>query len=320
LIFPPAPEKKGAAEKSYLHGKKMTRFKLFGGAMLALALFGPVSARAQSIVATVNGDPVTTQDIDQRAKILRALGLPSSGPDVLESLVKSRVQAGEVNKYGIRVKADELGTTYYYFAERAHTTPQAIQQKLAHSGADAKHVENFLEIHQAFTIYARARNRAVEVSEKQIDAEIAHDPKLANEASYTIRQVVVTIPPPAGVADLQQAAKEMEGLRARFTDCESGLKIASAMTNVLVREPVTRTTSVLGEQLVGLLDKTPVGHLTGPSRDSTGLVALALCAKTKAKGDTAREQASQRILARMIAEDAEKLYKELRATAVVVKK
>ncbi|MBB4196329.1 hypothetical protein CCR94_05740 [Rhodoblastus sphagnicola] len=297
----------------------MARFKVFGGVMLAF-LAGSLPAPAQSILATINGDPVTTLDLEQREKLLRALGLPSSGSDAMESLIKSRVEADEINKYGIRVKSDELGPTYYYFAERAKTTAQALQQRLAHSGADAKHVENFLQIHQAFTIYARARNRAVEVSEKDIDAELARDPKLAGEMSYTIRQVVVTVPPQAGAAGLQQAAKEMEGLRARFTDCASGVTMATASPNVVVREPVTRTTSALGDQLADLLNKTPVGHLTGPSRDSAGLVALALCERSKAKSDAARDQASQRILARKIADDAEKLYKELRATAVVVKK
>jgi peptidyl-prolyl cis-trans isomerase SurA len=297
----------------------MAHLNIFGGALLAF-LVCSAPAQAQSIVATINGDPVTSQDIAQREKVLRALGMPSSASEALESLVKSRVEAGEINKYGIRVKTEELGPTFYYFAERAHTTPQAIQQRLAKSGADTKHIENFLQIHQAFTIYARARNRAVEVSEKDIDAELARDPKLSGEMSYTIRQVVVAVPPSAGVAGLQAAAKEMQGLKARFTDCESGVKMASASSNVVVREPITRTTSGLGDQLAGLLDKTPVGHLTPPSRDSTGLVALALCARTKAKADAAREQASQRILSRKIAGDAEKLYKELRATAVVVKK
>lgn len=89
---------------------------------------------------------------------------------------------------------------------------------------------------------------------------------------------------------------------------------------MVVREPITRTGSALGEQLAGLLNKTPVGHLTAPSRDSAGLVSLALCARTKARADTAREQASQRILGRKIADEAEKLYKELRASAVVIKK
>jgi len=137
----------------------MARLHVFGGAMLALVLAGSLAAQAQSIVATINGDPVTTQDLANREKVLRALGLPSSGGEAMESLIKSRVEADEINKYGIRVKSDELGPTFYYFAERLKTTPQAIQQRLARSGADSKHIENFLQIHQAFTIYARARNR-----------------------------------------------------------------------------------------------------------------------------------------------------------------
>ena len=179
-----------------MHGETMAHKKLFGGALLALLLACSASgaARAQSIIATINGDPITTEDLADRGKILRALGMPSSGSDAMESLVKSRVEADEVNKYGIRVKADELGPTYYEFGERAHTTAQAIQQRLAHSGASAKHVENYLQIHQAFTIYARARNRAVEVSEQDIDAELARDPKLRSEMSYTVRQVAVAAP------------------------------------------------------------------------------------------------------------------------------
>jgi len=81
-----------------------------------------------------------------------------------------------------------------------------------------------------------------------------------------------------------------------------------------------RTSSALGEQLSDLLNKTPVGHLTAPSRDSAGLVTLALCARDKARADAAREQAAQVVLARKIVVEAEKLYKELRATAVIVKK
>ena len=290
----------------------MARINIICGAILALALalgglpFGGVSAaRAQSIVATVNGDPVTTEDVAQRAHILKALGMGSSSSDALESLVKSRVQADEINKYGIRVKPEELGPTYYFFAERAHTTPQLIQQRLNASGADKKHVENFLSIQQAFTIYARARNRAVEVSEAQITAELAHDPKLANELNFTIRQVVMTVMPDAGMAGLQQAAKEMESLRARFSDCDSGVKIAIAMPNVVVREPVTRSASLLGDQLSELLNKTPTGHLTPPSRDASGLAALAVCDKSKVKTDVARDQAQQRVLSRLIDADAE---------------
>ncbi len=298
----------------------MARFIVTGGLLLGLALGFCGAARAQSIVATINGDPVTTVDLAERQKILHALGAAADAPTPLESLVRSRVMAGEVNKFGIKVKPEELGPTYYALAEKAHVTPQAMQQRLAASGANKQHLENFLEIIQAFAIYARARNRAVEVSEAQIQAEINRDPKLKNEMSYTIRQIALGVPPESGVAGLQAGAKQMDSLRARFTSCESGVKIANETPNVVVRDAMTRTSSQLGDQLSGLLDKTAVGHLTPTSRDAGGLVALALCAREHAHVESAREVAQQRIMAKAIQADAEKLYKELRATAIIVKK
>jgi peptidyl-prolyl cis-trans isomerase SurA len=159
----------------------------------------------------------------------------------------------------------------------------------------------------------------VEVSEADVKAEIARDPKLKSQQSFTIRQVLITVPASSGVAGLQAAGKEMQSLSPRFTDCVSGPKLTSEFPNLVVREPVTRTSSQLGEQLVAILDKTPVGHLTAPSRDSNGIVSLAVCERSAVKDDAVKDAARERILARMIERDAEKLYQELRGSAVIVK-
>ena len=303
----------------WVRSKQFSRFaRAAAFVLLALAAQPMTAARAQSIVATVNGEPVTTLDIAEREKLLRALGQPASPSAALESMVKSRIEAGEVNKYGIKVSASELGPAVQYYAERAHVTPEAFSARLQNSHVEKKHMENFFSIHTAFNIYARARNRAVEVSQTDIDAEISHDKKLAQQQTYVIRQILITVSPESGAAGLQQAAKQMETLRARFTDCETGAKLESEFPNLVVREPITRSTLQLGDQLPGVLDKLQVGHLTQPSRDSTGIVALALCSRTPAKSDTIREAASQRIMARNIQRDADKLYQDLRATAVIV--
>ena len=168
-------------------------------------------------------------------------------------------------------------------------------------------------------MYARARNRAVDVSEAEVKAEIARDPKLKSQQSFTLRQVLITVPASSGVAGLQAAGKQMQTLSARFTDCASGSKLTAEFPNLVVREPVTRSSSQLGEQLVALLDKTPIGHLTPASRDPNGIVSLAVCERSVAKDDAVKEAARERILARMIDRDAEKLYQELRASAVIVK-
>lgn len=304
---------------------KMRRFaSRSGGRDLAvLALFGLMTlapgaaARAQAIIATVNGDPVTNTDIAERAKLLSALG--QHGSSALDSLIQSRLEAGEINKYNIRIAGSELAPAMSYYAERAHLTPEALAARLQHSGVDKKHLENFLSIHQGFTMYARARNRAVEASEAEVNAEIARDPKLKRQQSFTLRQVLITVPASAGGAGIEAAAKQMKSLSARFTDCVNGPKLTSEFPNMVVRDPVTRSSSQLGEQFVALLDKTPIGHLTPPSRDSNGIVSLAVCERGAAKDDAVKDAARERILARMIERDAEKLYQELRGSAVIVK-
>jgi peptidyl-prolyl cis-trans isomerase SurA len=284
----------------------------------AASLVACGTAQAQSIVATVNGDAITSYDIAEREKLLSVLGLPASPAAALESMIKSRLEAGEINKFGIKISANEFGAAVQYFAERAHVSTEAMGARLQNAHVDKKHLENFLSIHTGFNMYTRARNRAVEVSQSDIDAEIARDKKLANQQTYVIRQVLLAVPPETGAAGLQQAAKQMEALHSRFTSCETGAKLVSEYPNLVVREPLTRTSSQLNEQLTAMLDKLPIGHLSPASRDPSGVVALALCSRSASKSDAAREAAQQRILARKVQQDADKLYEEIRSHAVIV--
>ena len=289
-------------------------------ALLTLAAVATApTAHAQAIVASINGDPVTTHDVAERAKLLGAIGEPSSSSAALESLIESRLKASEINKYQIRVSSSDLGPTLNYYAEKAHMPVEKMMQRIQAAHVDPKHVENFFAIHQAFDLYARARNRAVEVSREDVDAEIARDKSLSREKTYTLRQVVVIVPPSAGMAGLQAASKKLESLRGQFTDCDSGARIAAQAGQFVVRDPITRTSSQLGDQLVALLDKTPVGHLTPPSRDSTGLTALAVCSRKEADTDAVRDLAQQKVMQRIVKKQAQELYADLRAHAVIVK-
>ncbi|WP_294537578.1 hypothetical protein [uncultured Rhodoblastus sp.] len=292
---------------------------------LAVLAFSPeagllacVPAHAQSIVATVNGEPITTFDIAEREKLLSALGQPSSASAAMESMIKSRLEAGEINKYGIKISASEFGPAVQYYADRAHISADALSARLQNSRVDKKHMENFFSIHTGFNMYTRARNRAVEVSQSDIDAEIARDKKLSNQQTYVIRQVLIAVSAESGAAGLQQAAKQMESLHARFTDCETGAKLVAEYPNLVVREPLTRTSSQLGDQLTALLDKMPVGHLTPASRDPSGVAALALCSRSASKSDATREAAQNRILSRKVQQEADKLYEEIRSHAAIV--
>lgn len=295
--------------------------RIFVLALVGVLASWPISgARAQAIVASVNGDPITTFDLAEREKLLRAIGEPASPSAALESLVESRVKAVEVNKYQIRVSPSEFGPTINYYAEKGHMTVAAMTQRIQAAHVDQKHIENFFAIHHAFELYARARNRAVEVSQTSIDAEIGHDKKLASEQTYILRQVVIPVRASEGEAGLVAANKKMQSLHARFTDCDSGVKIATESGDFVVREAMTRTSSQLGDQLTDMLNKTPIGHLTAPSRDATGFFAIAVCSRKAASSDATKDLAQAKLLQGIVDRQADALYKELRARAVIVKK
>jgi len=119
---------------------------------------------------------------------------------------------------------------------------------------------------------------------------------------------------------LTERAHQAEDLRGRFNDCDSGLSMARAMSDVTVRAPLVRSAIEMNDSLRQMLDKTPTGHLTAPQRSSEGIEMIAVCSKGTAKDDSAARTAiSQKILAAHIEADTERRLKELRERAVIVK-
>ena len=51
------------------------------------------------------------------------------------------------------------------------------------------------------------------------------------------------------------------------------------MQNAAIRDIVTKTTADIPEALRGLLDKTPIGHLTPPEVTKQGVEMVALCGR-----------------------------------------
>jgi peptidyl-prolyl cis-trans isomerase SurA len=166
----------------------------------------------------------------------------------------------------------------------------------------------------------QALNKGVEASETQVREELAKQGAKGAGTAYTVQQIIFTVSPTASPAELAARAHEVEQLRARFTDCDYGIPLARAINDVTVRDPLIRTSLEINDSLRELLDKTPVGHLTAPSRTTSGLEMVAVCSKGPAKDDTAARQAiAQKLLAAKVAEDSARRLKELRDRAVIVK-
>jgi peptidyl-prolyl cis-trans isomerase SurA len=294
-------------------------------AVAAIAAFmtpagGP--AFAQEIVASINGDPITNIDIDERMKMLRVLRKPATRDAAIESLFSDRLEIREAGKFSVDPRDSDISQEIIKAAQDMKIAPDALVGALQRAGVTPDHFKAHFRADLAFNVLVQALNKGVEASEEKVRAELAkRGGKAAAGTAYTVRQIIFAIPHSATVAALTERVREAEQLRERFTDCDSGLPLARATNDVTVREALTKTSVEIGEALRQLLDKTPTGHLTAPQRSSEGLEMVAVCAKGTAKDDSAARAAiSQKILAAHIAADGERRLKELRARAVIVQR
>ena len=292
-----------------------------GFALCAAVALAPCAARAQAIVVSVNGDPVTSVDIEQRMKLLKALHRPATRDAAIESTIQTRLKAREASRFGISIKDEEVAEELQVLGKKLKISAQQLATDIGHAGVMQSQANTFLKAELGYSILIRALNKGVEASEVQVRQELAKEKSGKGGGAlvnYTIRQVVFTIDPSETQAALAARAKEAEALRGRFTSCDSGIPYAKSLPGVAVREKIVRHSSQLGEGIKDVLDKLPVGHLTGPSRSPNGIELIALCDRTTSRNDDElRKEISERLLAVHYDQEVEAKYKDMRAHAVI---
>jgi peptidyl-prolyl cis-trans isomerase SurA len=280
-------------------------------------------ARAQVIIATVNGDPITDIDVNERMKLLRILRQPATHDAALESMIDDQLKLDETAEFKVKASDSEIAQQIGKDAAKLKMAPQALLEELQSSGILESNFKEYFAAEYQFLLLVEAYNKGIDASETEVRAELAKDGgKAAAGTDYQLRQIIFAVfGSTATATDVEEKMKAAEQLRTRFTDCASGIPLAQGMDDVAIKEPLTRNSLQLSDSVKDLLDKTPVGHLTPPERTADGIEMIAVCAKGVSDDDTAlRNAISQRLLEAEMEADAAKRLKEMRARAVVVVK
>jgi peptidyl-prolyl cis-trans isomerase SurA len=297
---------------------------LAGVGLLAAGMFltAPPSARAQEIIATVNGAPITNWDVSERQKLLRAIRRPSSYDDALNSMIDDTLENSETDKFKISISDADIGQQIAVEASEMGTSPAALLGALQRDGVSQQHIKDHFAADFKFDLLVRAYNKGIDASESAIRAELARDGgKSAAGVDYRLRQVIFTLHGGNVFAETQARMKSAEQLRLRFSSCAEGVPLARGMDDVAVKDEIVRNSLQIGDALKQLLDKTPTGHLTPPERTSEGIEMIAVCNKGVSNDDTAiRKAISQRLLSAQMRADAKRRLAQLRSYAVIVKR
>jgi peptidyl-prolyl cis-trans isomerase SurA len=255
---------------------------------------GPTAARAQTVAVMVNGEPITSFDIEQRAKLNKLSHKETTRQQVIEELIDDKVKIREAKRFGVDPGASDVEQSFAGMASRMRMNSEQMTKMLAAQGIRPDTLKLKIKADMVWTSLVRGRFKdSLQVGEKDVQAQLAasgDEPKSAESFEYHMRPVVLIVSRGTGDTTMESRRKEAEALRGRVQTCEEADRLFKSMPNTAIRSTVVKTSADLPPSLREILDKTPVGHLTAPEATKQGIEMVALCSRQPTTADTPKKR------------------------------
>ena len=293
---------------------------LCAAALLALVAVSPRPAFAQAIAAIVNGDPITTTEVEEQMKFRRLVKEPATRDAALEDLIGDRIKLRAANRAGIDASDAGFSQALAALSAKAKLTSAALLAELQRTKLNVDLLRSHVRALAAWDDLVKSRYKALSVSREEVDTAMAKSGG-GRDVDYTLQQIVFVLPVNATPAIIEQRTREAEALRGRFQDCESGIPLARALPDVAIKSAITKSEASMNDATRKVLADVQKGRLSVPSRTSSGIELVAVCNKsTDTDTTTARETVQSSLLTQRLSKESDRMYKELRDRAIVVKR
>ena len=299
-------------------------WSLAAGCAVALAvLTGGISPlRAQSIACMVNGEPITSLDIEQRTKLnFLTTHKQMSRQEAIDELTNEKVKIKEAKRYGVDPSASDMDQSFAGMAQRMRITSEQLAKSLESQGVRPEALKARLKAEMVWGSLVRGRfKESLQVGEKDVNdaAQGSGEATQTDAFEYKLQPIVLIVPRGSASTAVDLRRKEAESLRERVQTCEQANSYFKSMQNAAIRETVTKTSADIPGPLRELLDKTPIGHLTPPEITKQGVEMVALCDRKPTKIDTPKKREIREKMFAQTYETKQKAYlNDLRKAAMI---
>ena len=255
---------------------------------------GASPLRAQSVACMVNGEPITTLDIEQRTKLnFLTTRKKMSRQEVLDELTNEKVKLKEAKRFGVDPSASDVDQSYAAMSQRMRITPEQLTKSLESQGVRPETLKARLKAEMVWGSLVRGRfKESLQVGEKDVAdaAQQSGEPTQTDAFEYKLRPIVLIVPRGSAPSAMDLRRKEAESLRERVQTCDQANSYFKSMRNAAIRDTITKTSADIPGPLRELLDKTPIGHLTPPEITKQGVEMVALCERKPTKVDTPKKR------------------------------
>jgi peptidyl-prolyl cis-trans isomerase SurA len=300
------------------------RLLTFAALLFTAAIAVSSPSAAQQVVVIVNGDPVTAFDIEQRTKLTQLTTQKTpTRKEVVDELIEEKLKLQLLKRYSIEGMDNEVESAFSNMARRVRLTPQQFTEQLARSGVAVGTLKSRMKAEITWNQVIRGRfQSSFHFSEKDIMAKLEAtnpDAKQSVGYDYTLRPILFVVPRGSPDSLRESRRKEAEALRARFENCQDGIRLARGLRDVAVRGSTTRSSADLPQALREILEKTEIGKLTSPEITTQGVEVYALCRKEQSSAENTPDKRKVRdeLVSEQFQANAKRYMKELRSQAMI---
>lgn len=289
---------------------------------LALMAF---AVQAQAVRVTVNGTPITDQQINDRANLLRIEGQGSSNSARIqlatEQLIDDQIRLSEAQRIGVTISDAQVDSAFSNVASNMRSSVSNLTNLLNQNGVNPETLRDRLQATLAWQqVVSQVLRSRVQISELELEMQASERVTPALSFDYILKEVLFVIPEGSGISASRRTA-EANQYRSRFTGCDTAVDVAIQFTDAAVRDLGRRHATQLPEAVANELAGLTVGQITSPRVVAGGVSMLAVCEKAQAEDlafltDDLRQEAG----ADALQSQAEEYLAQLRSSATIIRR
>jgi peptidyl-prolyl cis-trans isomerase SurA len=208
-------------------------------------------------------------------------------------------------------------------ARRMKVPSEQLAKGLEQQGIRAETLKARIKADYIWQQLVRGRfTQGLLVGEKEIQTAMNANgeakPDDGNSFEYSMRPIVLLVTKSAESSSIEMRRKEAEALRAKIQTCQEAKEIFGSLRDAVIRDPVQKTTADIPQSLRGMLDATPIGHLTVPEVTRQGVEMVALCDKKPTTVDSPQKRETRdKLFQRKFEALSAKYLAEIRRTSMI---
>jgi peptidyl-prolyl cis-trans isomerase SurA len=289
---------------------------------VALCVLSAAPAAGQQIVALVNGEPITSLDVENRTRLIAAFSRKQvSRKEALDELIDQKVKLRQAKRLDIDITDAMVERAFSSIASQSGRNSTQLAAALREAGIDPQSFKTKLRADLAWREVLRQMSPGTfQVRDADVVAALVargETPKM-KAIQYTLRQIVFVVPRGSPASLSAARTREAESLRAKFSDCDRDLALAREYSEVVVKDPVTRISTDLPQRLQQLLEKTPDGRMTPPEQTGAGIEVVAVCGRKETIADlSAQREIREKLLTSRVEVQEKEILDKLRRQAII---